>query len=88
MMRSGGGGDFLSIFLQGPKRALHTAGLMARVISMMLLRGKEDQFAIKMVWLVLQLTSVGEDSKCGHCVQDFFFLFDTDEKIPVSPDEK
>lgn len=64
------------------------AGLMARVISMMFLRGKKDQFVIKMVWLVLQLTSVGEDSKSGTVYQILFFFWILMKRYQSPLDEK
>lgn len=67
---------------------MNTAGLTAWVISMMLLRGKKDQFVIKMVWLVLQLASVGEDSKCGHCVPDSLFFWILMKRYQSPLDEK
>lgn len=52
---------------------MDTAGFMVWVISTMLLRGKKYQFTIKTGWLVLQLTSVCEDSACGHYTPTQFF---------------
>lgn len=56
---------------------MDTEGFTAWAISVMLLRGKKDQFIIKTAWLVLQPTSVCEDSKCGRYTPDSGLL-DTD----------
>lgn len=57
-------------FYKDLKRPMNTAKFMVCMISVMLQRRKKDQFIIKMVWLVQQLTSVGDNSKCEHCVPD------------------
>lgn len=47
---------------------------MTQVISVMLVRGKKDQFVTKTAWQVRQLTSVCGDSECGHYTPDSGFF--------------